>query len=196
MALDRQSIEKKDFPIARRGYEPDAVNAHLRALADEIEALHRSDHPRGESPAAGASEQVRSIVEAAEATAADTQRQAEDEARESRPDGSGQAGATLERIDAIQNELGELIESLRTGSTRLNADLRRLEGNLASVKAAVQAAPPGRANGTEDESARLVALNMVMNDTPREEIERYLAEHFRLTDRGGLLDDIYSSFQD
>ena len=39
MALDRQSIEKKDFPIGRHGYDPDAVDAHLRALAGEIEEL-------------------------------------------------------------------------------------------------------------------------------------------------------------
>ncbi|MDX6666975.1 MAG: hypothetical protein QOK04_355, partial [Solirubrobacteraceae bacterium] len=29
MALDRQSIEKKDFPVGRRGYDPQAVDAHL-----------------------------------------------------------------------------------------------------------------------------------------------------------------------
>jgi hypothetical protein len=158
----------------------------------------------------------------------------------------------LERIDAMENELGALLESLRTGSNRLNADLQLLEGNLATVKnavvprpqfepepqgsrpqpsgaeptaAAVEQAEPtvpsgepfedsvgvagaaagevltdpaaepqpsGTANGGEDESARLIALNMVMNRTPREEIDRYLAENFRLTDRRGLLDEVYS----
>ena len=52
------------------------------------------------------------------------------------------------------------------------------------------------ANGGDDESARLIALNMVMNRTPRDEIDRYLAENFRLTDRRGLLDEVYSSFED
>ena len=84
MALDRQSIEKKDFPIGRRGYDPDAVDIHLKGLADEIDELKRSARRRNESLAAAASEQVRSIVEAAETTAADIQRQAEDEAREIR----------------------------------------------------------------------------------------------------------------
>ena len=32
--------------------------------------------------------------------------------------------------------------------------------------------------------------------TPREEIDRYLAENFKLTDRRGLLDEVYSSFED
>ena len=279
MALDRQSIEKKDFPIGRRGYDPDAVDSHLKLLADEIDELKRSARRRNESLAAAASEQVRSIVEAAETTAADIQRQAEDEAREIRAEASSEAEATrehataeardyvgkvaesttgmLERIDAMENELGALIESLRTGSNRLGADLQLLEGNLAAVKNAVvprpqfeperpaaarpapgdasaapapaveMAAPavptaepfeqsvgvaaaaggevlidasaeppPARAaNGADDESARLIALNMVMNNTPRDEIERYLAENFRLTDRRGLLDEVYSSFE-
>jgi DivIVA domain-containing protein len=273
VALDRQSIERKDFPIGRRGYDPDAVDNHLRALADEIDELKRSARRRNESLAAAASEQVRSIVEAAETTAADIQRQAEDEARDIRAEASSEADATrehatgeardyvgkvsesttgmLERIDAMENELGALIESLRTGSNRLNADLQLLEGNLAAVKNAVvprpqfepeagseahrpaaapaeaveQAAPavpsaepfeqstdvvgaaagevltnvsaePRGVNGGDDESARLIALNMVMNRTPRDEIDRYLAENFRLTDRRGLLDEVYSSFED
>ena len=278
MALDRQSIEKKDFPIGRRGYDPDAVDAHLKLLADEIDELKRSARRRSESLAAAASEQVRSIVEAAETTASDIQRQAEEEAREIRAEASTEADATrehatseardyvgkvsesttgmLERIDAMENELGALIESLRTGSNRLNADLQLLEGNLAAVKNAVvprpqfepeagagaaaqrpaavppdaveQAAPAvptaepfeelvgvagaasgevltdasseprlaKAANGGDDESARLIALNMVMNRTPRDEIDRYLAENFRLTDRRGLLDEVYSSFED
>ena len=172
MALDRQSIEKKDFPIGRRGYDPEAVDAHLHALADEIDELKRSARRRTESLAAAASEQVRSIVEAAETSAADIQRQAEDEARDIRAEASSEADATrehatsqareyvgrvsestsgmLERIDAMESELSALIESLRTGSNRLNADLQLLEGNLTEVRNAVVPRPqfepeqPGR----------------------------------------------------
>ena len=35
MALDRQSIEKQDFPTARQGYDKAAVDAHLAAIADQ-----------------------------------------------------------------------------------------------------------------------------------------------------------------
>ena len=284
MALDRQSIEKKDFPIGRRGYDPDAVDAHLHALAEEVDELKRTARRRSESLAAAASEQVRSIVEAAETTAADIQRQAEDEAREIRVEASNEAASTrehatseareyvgqvsestggmLERINAMENELNALIESLRTGSNRLNADLQLLEGNLASVKDAVvprprfepESAPragSGSGSGPEqpaseatsspveraapavpsaepfeeearvvsaaggelltdtanepvvaspgtngdDDGARLIALNMALNGTPREEADRYLAENFRLTDRRGLLDEVYSSVE-
>jgi DivIVA domain-containing protein len=163
VALDRQRIERKDFPIGRRGYDPDAVDAHLAALADELDEFKRSSRRRSESLAAAASEQVRSIVEAAETSAAEIQRQAEEEARDIRAEASGEAQSTreqattqareyvgnvseststmLERLDAMQNELNALFESLRTGSNRLNADLQLLEGNLDEVKDAVAPRP-------------------------------------------------------
>ena len=70
---------------------------------------------------------------------------------------------------------------------------RRPGPRLRRPPAAAATAKP--ANGADDESARLIALNMVMNRTPRDEIDRYLAENFRLTDRRGLLDEVYSSFE-
>ncbi len=39
MALDRQSIEKRDFPIGRRGYDPAAVDAHLSEIATQVDEL-------------------------------------------------------------------------------------------------------------------------------------------------------------
>ena len=39
MALERQEIEKRDFPIGRRGYDPDAVDRHLREIAEEVAEL-------------------------------------------------------------------------------------------------------------------------------------------------------------
>jgi len=35
--LDRQRIERRDFPVSRRGYDPAAVDAHLRDLAENVE---------------------------------------------------------------------------------------------------------------------------------------------------------------
>ena len=46
------------------------------------------------------------------------------------------------------------------------------------------------------EGARLVALNMALNGTPREETDRYLAENFDLDDRQLLLDEVYASVAD
>ena len=54
---------------------------------------------------------------------------------------------------------------------------------------------PAAGNGTpatDDEAgARLIALNMALSGTPREETARYLAEHFSLADADALLDDVY-----
>jgi DivIVA domain-containing protein len=136
VALDRQSIEKKDFPVGRRGYDPEAVDSHLTALADEVADLKRTARRRSDTLASSASEQVRAIVEAAENSAADIQRDAENDAREIRDEANKEAESTrdqaleqareyvgkvsestssmLERLGAMEGELGALIESLRT----------------------------------------------------------------------------------
>ena len=49
------------------------------------------------------------------------------------------------------------------------------------------------ADSDDTEGARLIALNMALNGTPREETERYLAENFQLADRNALLDEVYAS---
>jgi DivIVA domain-containing protein len=253
VALDRQSIEKKDFPVGRRGYDPEAVDAHLSTLADEIADLKRTARRRSDTLASSASEQVRAIVEAAESSAADIQRDAENEAREIREEANSEAQATreqateqareyvgkvsestdtmLKRLDSMENELGSLVESLRTGGNRLTADLKLLEDNLSEVSGAVAPRPefepeapavpeppeatvepepaatdtepvvaddaqPAATNGGDDaEGARLIALNMALNGTPREETARYLNENFSLSDAGGLLDEVYSSVE-
>jgi DivIVA domain-containing protein len=152
VALDRQSIEKKDFPVGRRGYDPEAVDLHLSGLADEIADLKRTARRRSDTLASSASDQVRAIVEAAENSAADIQRDAENDAREIRDEANSEAQYTreqateqareyvgkvsestdtmLKRVDAMENELGSLIEALRTGGNRLTADLKLLESNL------------------------------------------------------------------
>ena len=128
MALDRQSIEKKDFPIGRRGYDPDAVDAHLASLADEVDELRRSSRRRTETLASTASEQVRAIVEAAETSAAEIQRQAEDEAREIRAEASSEAQSTREQATAQAREyVGKVSESTAVMLQRLDAMESELE---------------------------------------------------------------------
>jgi len=286
--LDRQDVEKKDFPIGRRGYEPDAVDAHLRKVASELQELRERPQPqpqpqapRGrETLAVAASEQVRIIVEAAETTAGAIQRDAEDQARtimqeandeadRARVEAAGQArdhvarvseatAVMLQRVDAMESELGALVESLRTGANRLTADLALLQGNMGELRASsTGAAPPvdvvpepvvpvepepeteavlaevpepapdvaptqeiaavdeapmeleivepepvpetsapvavelPTPTVDDSEGARLIALNMALNGTPRDETDRYLAENFVLSDRAGLLEEVY-----
>jgi cell division septum initiation protein DivIVA len=332
VALDRQSIEKKDFPVGQNGYEPAAVDAHLSALANELDEFKHAARRRSETLASAASEQVRAIVQAAEASAADIQRAAEEEAREIRADADREAHSIrqqasdearesfgkvsestvvmLQRLDSMESELNALIESLRTGSDRLNADMQALEGHVGDVGASLErplpferepeAGPqfepeqtyePPTYGGPDDDSAagpvgehiyeqayeppvaayqppvevhepppesyepppeegqdshgqaaeqavdagwggadsgydsapadqptaeqsegvgfesaapvsddtegaRLIALNMALNGTPRDETARYLGENFQLPDRDGLLDEVYASVED
>jgi DivIVA domain-containing protein len=282
MALDRQTIEKRDFPIGRRGYEPEAVDAHLARVAEEVEQLRRRASSGGGGPvtsspaslAKAASEQVRAIVEAAESSAAAIEQnaqeaaerireEAEADARQTRDDAVGQSQEhvgkvrqsttqMLQRVEAMESELSGLVESLRTGANRLTADLSLLEGGMGdlydaagrerpsagprvveSVPLAIVADERGRepeaeaeprlaavadevaplagepavaepadasvaaasADSADVDGARLVALNMALNGTPRDDTDQYLADNFDLPDRAGLLDEVYATVE-
>ena len=168
MPLDRQTIEKKDFPIGRRGYEPEAVDAHLARVAEELDQLQRSAQRRsGASLAQSASEQVRAIVEAAEQSAQAIEREADEQAARIRSDAEREAERTqqeaveqsrehvskvgtqtsqmLERVDAMESELGSLLDSLRTGANRLNADLSLLQTNMGELYEASGRPAPAQA---------------------------------------------------
>ena len=212
MALDRPSIQRADFPTVRRGYEPSAVDAHLRELADEVEGMRR----HGAQPvAATASAQVQRILEAAESTAEQLRSEAGEEAREHVHRVSTAAREMLERIASMHDELGELMDRLREDAGRLSSELRSLERDVGDVgplgeRDAEAVAPSAEAEAEpepepepvaepaadtrpdDDEAARLVALDMALGGAPRQETERYLAEHYALSDPAGLLDDVYA----
>ncbi len=244
--------------MARRGYDPEAVDAHLSAVAAEVEELGRTVRQGSGSLAGAASNQVRAIVEAAEATAAQIRSEAEEEAgrirSEARTDAkaahanaaaqagervaqvSASAAAMLERIEAIDHELNALLDALRGGATRLSAELSGLQDSLDDTAGGGSAAPAesepeppapeppapepeppapepepalaaarrARASSTpaartdkaaDHEGARLIALNMALNGAPRDEIDRYLSEHYELADQGALLDEVFASVE-
>jgi hypothetical protein len=207
--VDRDAIERSDFPVGRRGYDQEAVDSHLRHVADEFEAL-RGRAPAGPAPsplAAGASEQVRLILEAAEASAAELRADAGREASGHVARVQDAAGGMLSRLDELERELGGLLDALRKSGERLNEGLERLQAQAGELGAAAGEEPAEPADGLEpadvvaagngapadaDEAgARLIALNMALSGTPREETARYLAEHFQLADADALLDDVY-----
>jgi vacuolar-type H+-ATPase subunit H len=155
--LERQTIERRDFPIARRGYEPAAVDAHLQALARGVEELVRRHAAAGAEPslASAAASQVQSILQAAERAAADIERDArelaqelretaERDARETREQAIEQArshvtavsratSALLQRVGALDGEASALLESLRAGANRLAADLTTVDANMGEL---------------------------------------------------------------
>jgi DivIVA domain-containing protein len=156
--LDRQAIERKDFPIGRRGYDPAAVDAHLRGLAAEFEELQRAALNGGSgdlSLASTAGSQVQSILEAAETAAAEIERHALDSARNVREAADRDAERTreeavekarahvasvahvaailLERVGSMDSEVSSLADSLRSGAGRLAADLQTVEKSMAEL---------------------------------------------------------------
>jgi DivIVA domain-containing protein len=171
--IDRQAIERRDFPITRRGYDPAAVDAHLRALANEIEDFKRERQDAGAeaSLASTAGTQVHTIIAAAEAAAADIERQALASARTAREDADREAARTreqaiaqarahiaavaqaaavlLERVGAMDAEVGALIDSLRTGAGSLAGDLAAVEKNMGELYDAAS----GRASSAPDPQA-------------------------------------------
>jgi DivIVA domain-containing protein len=155
--LDRQAIERRDFPIGRRGYDTAAVDAHLQALAAEFEQLQRAAAGGGGdvSLAATAGSRVQSIIEAAETAAADIERQALETAQrvsEEAERGAARtreeaiakarvqvdavtqaAAALLQRVGSMDGEVGALIESLRAGAGRLAEDLGAVERGMSEL---------------------------------------------------------------
>ncbi|HEV2923656.1 MAG TPA: DivIVA domain-containing protein [Solirubrobacteraceae bacterium] len=155
MDLDRQAIERRDFPVSRRGYDPASVDAHLRGLASEFEELQRSAGGGETSLASAAGTQVQSILEATETAAAEIERQAlehagsvreaaDQDAERTREQAVERArahvaaveqatAALLTRVQSLDGETGKLIESLRTGAGRLAGDLGALERSMGEL---------------------------------------------------------------
>ena len=147
MALDRQIIEKRDFPIGRRGYEPVAVDAHLAAIAREVEALKRAQAaapaeiqaaPSGSaSLAAVASAQVQAIVEAAESSAAAIERDAREHAEQVAQDAARDAQRIRdEAIERSQEHVGKVHEATAVMLQRVDAMESELSSLVESLRTA------------------------------------------------------------
>jgi hypothetical protein len=96
-------------------------------------------------------------------------------ARESRPVASVPSAEP-------QGDLDETIAEAEATSAR--------EPAIAAPEAS--SAPEPADDQGSGEGARLIALNMALSGTPREDTARYLAENFDLDDPDALLDDVYA----
>ena len=216
MALDRQTIMRDDFPSNRRGYDPAAVDAHLDRIADEVDEMRR--HAAVPAPlSAQAGDQVKAIVEAAERSAEEIRYAAQAEAREHVAHVTDAADRLRERIEQMERDVTQLVMDLRAGAERLRGDLEELQagteglsqarGEAEPVAAAPEPEPQPEPEPTapvapaaerapkngDTAAARIVALDMAFSGTPREEIDRYLAENYDVPDREALLDEVYAA---
>jgi DivIVA domain-containing protein len=210
--VDRDEIERHDFPTGRRGYDPASVDEHLRRVADEFDGLRRP--APAPSLSGGTSEQVRQILEAAERSADELRARAGDEASAHVTRVREAADGLLGRLDDLEAELARLLQGLRHSGERLARGLEELQAEASRAAGAPEPPPeedfaadapaapapadeppplaPPELPSDDEAGARLIALNMALDGTPREEAARYLAEHFALADPAALLDDVYS----
>jgi DivIVA domain-containing protein len=202
--VDRDRIERRDFPTGRRGYDPAAVDEHLRRVADEFEARV---HPPPLTLSSGASEQVRLILEAAERSASELRSKAGEEASDHVARVQAAADGMLTKLDALEGELERLVTALRTGGERLVQGLAELQSEVAGGDVALPPpveiedvvvedfgapAPDPEPAPADEAGARLIALNMALSGSSREDTARYLAEHLGLAEPDALLDDVYA----
>jgi hypothetical protein len=99
------------------------------------------------------------------------------------------AAAEEPAADASLRE-SEPVASVTTEDEETDLDETIAAAEVAAARGpqAVEAADaPGRGEG-----ARVIALNMALRGTPRDETARYLAENFELDDPDSLLDDVYA----
>jgi cell division septum initiation protein DivIVA len=96
--------------IDRQGRESDE-------LAQAVEAADRAG--------AIVTDHVRSIIDAAQSRAAEIEQNARQEAEDMRRQAHASAVRLLERVDAMEGQLGNLVSSLRREADQLAADLDR-----------------------------------------------------------------------
>lgn len=160
MDLERKKIQRRDFATARRGYDPQEVDAHLAEIADAIEQM------RTTSTAGAAAQRVQAIVEAAEKSAMEIEEAAQKEASDRRDQASEirsaaeeqadkvkkraeqQAKASRDRIDADAaegltraNEADRLLKDAASQLDSLRGALSKLRGTLENPHAPEPAAP-------------------------------------------------------
>lgn len=161
MELDREEIVRADFPTSRKGFSPDAVRAHLEAVA---EAAEQAPEPAQEVEAAplslgeAAGQRVQTILERAELTAGNI----EGEARTSAELLTGTARAEAE--ETIANAQAE-------------AD-RILSGAREEAKQATSAATTEAEQATSSarvESERILSEARAEAETTRGDAESALA---------------------
>jgi hypothetical protein len=167
--------------------------------------------PGRRSAAAAAADRVRAVLEAAEQSAAELRAEAAHEIEGQLARAQAVAERLSGRADEIEKALQGLADSVREELSALKADLEELR----AVKEGIGAAPAGAdlepepdpepdpdpivedstppvAQGEGVEGARVIALNMALNGSSRDETARYLSENFRLDDPDALLDEVYA----
>lgn len=222
MELDRGRIEKRDFAASRKGYDRDQVDEHLRAIAEAVEALKVAPQQgsvagvaaeRVEAIVAAAEASAREIEERASTDAREVRERAHADAAAHVKRAEDAADQLAARAAELQQQISEAVAQIGA----LQAGVASMAGDLGAPAAVATREPEPEPEPARDpepepepvalqavrdpepeaaqrapEGARLIALNMALSGTPREETARYLRENYGLEDQDVLLDDVYA----
>ena len=152
------------------------------------------DRASGMSGGGSTQDRLRAFVAELEAAA-------REEADNLRGEARRQAEAVLTRVRELEKVLGEARAALEAALVEMDeapepeppaepeAPAEPEEKADESPKPAEQ---PAKVASQAGEGPRLIALNMMMAGSSREEVGRYLTENFELEDPGEVLDDVWS----
>jgi hypothetical protein len=199
--------------LQRRASEPptlsDQASAQVRAIvqaaergAEEIRATASAEAAERVAHVTEAAERLRARVEQMETDVTRVMSELRDEARRLHDDlealrvDAARLGAANGEEAAPREELAPDAEPPREeAAPRDEAAPREELAPDAAEPPRDEAAPreqPAPANG-DTAAARIVALDMALSGTPRDETDRFIAEHYDLDDRAALLDEVYAA---
>ena len=157
-----------------------------------------SSSPRPPAPSAG--EHIRAVIEAAERAAESIIDDAEAQAQRllARAEADADRGSA-ERLTAVSDRIDELFdqaEGIRDRAERLAASLERARKELDPAPPSTETPPVTHLKAVEpdeqpdDAGARLLATQMAVSGSSREEIESRLRNRFEIEDTAAILDAI------
>ena len=178
-AMDRQQIFRDDFPTARKGWDPEAVSAHLRAVAEGI-----PDPSEAPAPVAApdpkladvAAERVRVVIDAAEQAADGIESQARAEAAQLVSSAKADSEAQL---SSARSESEGMLSSARSESESLLSSSRAESEQM--LNSAREESERMRAEARDEAAMRV--------EQARAAVSGLISQADELRDRVGILGD-------
>jgi vacuolar-type H+-ATPase subunit H len=153
-----------------------------------------SSSPRPPAPSAG--EHIRAVIEAAERAAESIIDDAEAQARRLLADANRGTAQRLTGVSERIDELFDQAEAIRDRAERLAATLEQVRKELDPAPSSAQTPRVTHLKAVEpdeqpdDAGARLLATQMAVSGSSREEIESRLRNRFEIEDTAAILDAI------
>ncbi len=121
--MNPDEIARTDFPTSRKGYDRDAVDSHLKRLAEMVSDLERGAGAGVSSVAGSAGEKVAEILTLAEAKAAEIEAEARQRADSIVADAREEARSQVERAQGAVSGLVRQADELRERVGAIGRDL-------------------------------------------------------------------------